>query len=336
VHAAVFGADGHLRPGTDIINVAGGDTYPQVAGLKAGGFAITWLQGNDVFTATYDDNGQLQPNSLHNVSHTDAITEQRPQIVALTNGGYALSWATSDKDIYTAAFTAEGQPVDDNAFRVTESSGVQDIDPRMTALADGAYALAWYGLVDPPNPSDLTASLNTAVFQVLSEAPVITSNGGGDTAAVSVAENSTAVTTVVASDPDAGTTLNYAIAGGADTAKFTINSTTGALAFVTAPNFETPADSGGNNVYDVTVQVSDRHGGIDTQAIAVTVTDVDDIAPTVVSVTRTDSTPTNAQVVHYTVTFSEAANSVDAKPVLSDDGRRIGRRKRRKCSPGFG
>ena len=35
-----------------------------------------------------------------------------------------------------------------------------------------------------------------------------------------------------------------------------------------------PTDAGGNNVYDVTVQVSDGHGGIDTQAIAVTVQNV--------------------------------------------------------------
>ena len=68
--------------------------------------------------------------------------------------------------------------------------------------------------------------------------------------------------------------LSYTIVGGADAAKFTINATTGALAFVTAPDFETPTDSGANNVYDVTVQVSDGNGGIDTQAIAVTVQNV--------------------------------------------------------------
>ena len=88
---------------------------------------------------------------------------------------------------------------------------------------------------------------------------------------MSVAENSTAVTTVTATDPDAGTTLSYSIVGGADAAKFSINASTGALAFVTAPNFEAPADAGRNNVYDVIVQVSD--GTLtDTQAIAVTVT----------------------------------------------------------------
>ena len=83
------------------------------------------------------------------------------------------------------------------------------------------------------------------------EVPTITSNGGGDTAAASIAENTTVVTTVTATDPDAGQTLSYAIVGGADAAKFTINATTGALAFATAPNFEAPTDSGANNVYDV-------------------------------------------------------------------------------------
>ena len=117
----------------------------------------------------------------------------------------------------------------------------------------------------------------TDVFE--NSAPTITSNGGGATAAISLAENTTAVTTVTATDPDIGQTLSYSIIGGADASKFTIGSTTGALSFITAPNFETPTDAGGNNVYDVIVQVSDGHGGIDTQAIAVTVTDVFENSP---------------------------------------------------------
>ena len=102
-------------------------------------------------------------------------------------------------------------------------------------------------------------------------APTITSNGGGNTAALAIVENATAVTTVTATDPDAAQALNYSISGGADASKFTINADTGALLFVTAPNFEAPTDAGRNNVYDVTVQVSDSYGGIDTQALSVSV-----------------------------------------------------------------
>ena len=42
--------------------------------------------------------------------------------------------------------------------------------------------------------------------QILNQDPTITSNGGDDTAAVSVAENNTAVTTITATDPDGGQT----------------------------------------------------------------------------------------------------------------------------------
>ena len=110
----------------------------------------------------------------------------------------------------------------------------------------------------------------------------ITSNGGGATAAVNVAENSTAVTTVTATDADAGATLTYSIIGGADAAKFTINATTGVLDFVSRPDSEAPTDAGGNNVYDVQVQVSDGTN-TDTQDIAVTVTNVNDNTPAISS-----------------------------------------------------
>ena len=126
---------------------------------------------------------------------------------------------------------------------------------------------------DGVNTTTKTIAVNvTDVFE--NSAPTITSNGDGDTAAASIAENTTAVTTVTATDPDAGQTLSYSIGGGADAGKFTIGASTGALSFGNAPNFELPTDTGGNNIYDVTIQVSDGQGGIDTQAIAVTVTNV--------------------------------------------------------------
>jgi hypothetical protein len=78
----------------------------------------------------------------------------------------------------------------------------------------------------------------------------------------SVDEGTTSVVTVQATDADRPvelTTFSYSIVGGLDAALFTINSSTGLLAFNTAPDFEFPTDNGGNNVYDVTVRVSDGH-----------------------------------------------------------------------------
>jgi len=106
--------------------------------------------------------------------------------------------------------------------------------------------------------------------------PVITSNGGGASASISIAENTTAVTTVTATDADGSAVITYSISGGADAAKFQIGSSSGVLTFISAPDYETPTDLGdtaGNNTYVVIVQASDGTN-TDTQTITVTVTDV--------------------------------------------------------------
>ena len=113
----------------------------------------------------------------------------------------------------------------------------------------------------------------------INNAPVITSNGGGVSASIGVAENTTAVTTVTATDADLPSdALTYSVSGGADAARFSISSSSGVLTFTSAPNFEAPTDLGGNNIYYLIVQVSDGTN-TDTQAIAVTVTAVNDNNP---------------------------------------------------------
>jgi hypothetical protein len=122
----------------------------------------------------------------------------------------------------------------------------------------------------------------SVVIQNANDAPVITSNGGGDTALILHTENNTAVTTVQASDDDVGATLIYTIFGGLDAALFTLDSATGALRFIANPSFETPADSNGDNTYQVIVRVLDGAGGVDVQTISVEVRDGND-APVIIS-----------------------------------------------------
>ncbi|MEO8245107.1 MAG: cadherin domain-containing protein, partial [bacterium] len=161
------------------------------------------------------------------------------------------------------------------------SYALNDADSDTEALAQGSTGtdVFTYQVTDGFGLSD-TAQLSITVTGA-NDAPVITFGGGGASAAVSVAENGTSVAAVTATDVDAGTALTYSLIGGADVAKFTINATTGALSFITAPDFETRTDSGANGIYDVTVQVSD--GSLsDSQTIAVTVTDAND-APVITS-----------------------------------------------------
>ena len=108
----------------------------------------------------------------------------------------------------------------------------------------------------------------------VNEPVAITSNGGGASASISVAENSQSVTAVVAVDPE-GSPVHYTIVSGNDSSRFAINSQTGLLSFVSAPDHESPADVNGDNVYGVTVRAtSGAHS--DVQTLSVTVTNVRD------------------------------------------------------------
>ncbi|MDB5334930.1 MAG: hypothetical protein JWN70_549 [Planctomycetaceae bacterium] len=93
---------------------------------------------------------------------------------------------------------------------------------------------------------------------------------------INVAENQTAVITLVTTDVDLpAQTVTYSITGGADQSKFAITSS-GVLTFVTAPDFETPTDASGDNIYVLQVTASDGNGGQTNQNIAVTVTAVNE------------------------------------------------------------
>ncbi|MEM9092658.1 MAG: cadherin repeat domain-containing protein, partial [Cyanobacteria bacterium P01_F01_bin.53] len=72
--------------------------------------------------------------------------------------------------------------------------------------------------------------------------------------------------------------LTYSITDGDDAALFSIDADTGEVTFDAAPDFETPGDDDGDNVYDLQVTVTDSSGLTDVQDIAITVTDVDETA----------------------------------------------------------
>ncbi|MBB3539883.1 VCBS domain-containing protein [Rhizobium sp. BK399] len=136
-----------------------------------------------------------------------------------------------------------------------------------------------YAAVDDNGLADSTPATATIAVASVNDAPVITSNGGGDTAAITIDENSTSVTTVMATDVDTpAANLTYSIVGGDDQNLFKIDGS-GNLSFKDAPDFEHPLDNGANNIYNVIVQVSDGNK-TDTQTLNVTVKDLqENVAP---------------------------------------------------------
>ena len=128
--------------------------------------------------------------------------------------------------------------------------------------------------------ADYTQSSFNQTLIIDRTAPVITST------ALTTPENSITGPTIVANEA----VFSFSLTGGADQALFTINPITGVLSFVNAPDFEAPADSNADNIYELEVKVTDIVGLTATQTIAVTVTDVSDTFGVDLRATETQTT----------------------------------------------
>ena len=87
-------------------------------------------------------------------------------------------------------------------------------------------------------------------------------------------ENTLAIATLTAVDPE-NAAVTYSLIGGEDIALFSIDSASGQLVFITAPDFEHPQDADSDNIYLVQVQASDGQNSL-VQVVTVTVIDIDD------------------------------------------------------------
>jgi hypothetical protein len=190
-----------------------------------------------------------------NIAITGTVNGEVEQgdVVSLTINGIVYNGAVGPVALNTGAFSIivpASSLVDDANKTVDGSVSISDVAGNV-ALIQKAHA--YLVNLAPPNG-----------------APVITSDGGGSAALINVAENTSAVTTVTATDADLDP-LSILIVGGADQAKFQI--VNGVVSFISAPDFEKPTDAGGDNVYEVQVQVSDGNT-TDLQTLSVNVTDV--------------------------------------------------------------
>jgi len=121
---------------------------------------------------------------------------------------------------------------------------------------------------------------------------------------IAVAENTTAIGTVTATDAD-GDTLTYSVSGD-DASSVSIGSGTGVLAFNTAPDFENPGSASGDNNYSITVLASDG-SATGSVGIVVSVTDVDENTNSAPVITSSDSfTAAENQTAIGTVTATDA------------------------------
>jgi hypothetical protein len=222
------------------------------------------FNSNEPLSITSDGGGEEAAIAV--AEHATGVTTVVASDLDLTAPSYAIAGGADaarfaiDPVTGALAFVA---PAD---FEAPDDADGDNVYQVIVSASDGTFT----------DTQDLSVTVADA-----NDAPEIVSHGGGASAALALGEGVTAVTTVVATDPDGDTPFAYAIAGGADAARFEIDAATGTLSFLAAADFEAPNDADGDNVYEVVVSASD--GSLsDTQALSVTVTNVNE-APVIVS-----------------------------------------------------
>jgi Ca2+-binding RTX toxin-like protein len=282
IFVQVYGPNGQPRGGAMQVNTQGNgeQTDPAIVALDNGGFVITWTDLNG--TGADDDEVKAQ------VFGPDGVSD--PVAISSYGGGDTATVAIAENDFEAGQVTAHGGSgaisyaitggADAALFYVDPTTGtlnfvsMPDFETPADADGDNVYEV----IVSASDGTSSDAQAVSVTVSNVNERPTIVSGGGGTSAIYDVVEGDTAVTTVLAEDVDGPGALTYAIGGGADAALFTIDAATGALSFLTAPDFEAPADEGADNFYNVTVTVSD--GELSTfQALSIIVNERVESAP---------------------------------------------------------
>ena len=105
---------------------------------------------------------------------------------------------------------------------------------------------------------------------------------------ISLLEGVTEVVTATATATSGTAEISYGLSGD-DASLFSLSTSTGALTFVEAPDFENPADAGTNNVYNATITATNNEAGAasvtNSSTLALTITITNDAPPQITSPT---------------------------------------------------
>ena len=215
---------------------------------------------------------------------------------------------------------------DGNHFTIDERgqfSFKEDSPPDFDTPGDDGGDNLYNVTIEARDPESNTARLPVTVMVTeVNEGPVITREGS---APGSVPENhgvSQVLARYTASDPERPTVrITGWSTAGRDGGDFVINAL-GQLRFRSSPDFERPADSNRDNVYEVMIRASDgRNTGTLEEVQVVTVTDVNE-PPTITTTSRTTfSQPENRTSTLYTFRATDPEGGTVTWTAAGTDGR---------------
>ena len=132
---------------------------PTMTALADGGFVVTWqsnLQdgsGYGIYGQRYNNAG-VAVGSEFRVNTTTADAQTKPTIAGLVDGGFVVTWQSQSQSqsqfqsfqvsgIWGQRYNNAGVAVGSEFYR---TSLAYNAEPRIAALADGGFVMAWFGV----------------------------------------------------------------------------------------------------------------------------------------------------------------------------------------------
>ena len=234
---------------------------------------------------------------------TSPVTEGADAAFTLTRTGPATAALTVTVEVTeSGAVLAETSPAA-VTFEAESVTAVLELATTDDETAEDASTVTVTVVAGDGWTVDAEAESAAVTVEDDDAAPVVTTSSP-----IEAPENATAVATFEATDEDTDReNLAWSIpagtGGGADAGAFTLTEA-GVLTFKATKDFEAPDDADGDGTYEVTVRVTDGANAVDA-ALEVSLTDVDEIAPTLTAAAVNGTA--------LTLTFSEALDA-DSKP----------------------
>ncbi|VVO24862.1 hypothetical protein PS723_04515 [Pseudomonas fluorescens] len=132
--------------------IASDQQSPSVAALADGGYVVSWMSsgqdgsGFGIYAQRYDTSGETVGMEVR-VNTVTTNDQDNPIVAALSDGGYVVSWMSSDQD--GSGFGIYAQRYDSNSsavgveVRVNSVTASDQLTPSVAALSDGGYVVSW-------------------------------------------------------------------------------------------------------------------------------------------------------------------------------------------------
>ena len=223
---------------------------------------ITVFNDDDAsFTVTASTTRLVEGNTATVTVQTGGVTFAQPQTLTVDITGSAVV-----DDDFVLADAQDQQLV--SPYGLVLAAGADSVTLELRAVTDDVDDDAETVVLSCVHDSQNIGAVTITIVEV-NQPPVLAGPNR-----LWFAENDTAaVATFTATDPEADT-ITWSLTG-ADATWFSI--TAGELQFMAPPDFDTAADTGADNVYDVTVRAADDEGAAE-RPVKVTVTDIDEAA----------------------------------------------------------